>query len=92
MVTKKYSEIASELPAVLNVLQLFDGYMQVPHISHLTQRVHKLKEKLSVQVSADLQSAFQVRLKFCISFKFSMAKQALKFRICAKWWLFWVEK
>lgn len=50
----------SELPAVLNVLQLFDGYVRVPHIAHLTQRVYKLKEKLSVQVSADLQAAFQV--------------------------------
>ncbi|KAI6201286.1 Vacuolar protein sorting-associated protein 53-like protein [Aphelenchoides besseyi] len=59
MVTKRYGDIASELPAVLNVLTLFDGYMRVPHIAHLTQRVHKLKEKLSVQVSADLQAAFQ---------------------------------
>lgn len=63
MVTKKYADIATELPAVLNVLQLFDGYMRVPHIAHLTQRVHKLKEKLSVQVSADLQAAFQVLWK-----------------------------
>lgn len=60
MVTKRYNDIATELPAVLNVLQLFDGYMRVPQIAHLTQRVHKLKEKLSVQVSADLQAAFQV--------------------------------
>jgi 23S rRNA maturation mini-RNase III len=60
LVTKRYGDIATELPAVLNVLQLFDGYIRVPHIAHLTQRVHKLKEKLSVQVSADLQSAFQV--------------------------------
>jgi hypothetical protein len=64
MVTKRYNDIATELPAVLNVLQLFDGYMQVPHVAHLTQRVHKLKEKLSVQVSADLQAAFQVILTF----------------------------
>jgi hypothetical protein len=59
MITKNYKDISAELPAVLNVLQLFDGYMRVPHIAHLTQRVHKLKEKLSVQVSADLQAAFQ---------------------------------
>ncbi|KAI6188011.1 Vacuolar protein sorting-associated protein 53-like protein [Aphelenchoides besseyi] len=47
MVTKRYGDIASELPAVLNVLTLFDGYMRVPHIAHLTQRSGQANAKVS---------------------------------------------
>lgn len=66
MVTKRYADIATELPAVLNVLQLFEDYMRVPHVRNLTERVQNLKEKLSVQVANDLQMAFQVNLLFIL--------------------------
>uniref|UniRef100_A0A914ELC9 Vps53 N-terminal domain-containing protein n=1 Tax=Acrobeloides nanus TaxID=290746 RepID=A0A914ELC9_9BILA len=56
---RRYSDIASELPAVLNVLQLFDSYIHVEPVKNLTDKVQKLKSELSVQLAADLKHAFQ---------------------------------
>uniref|UniRef100_A0AC35ETN6 Vacuolar protein sorting-associated protein 53 homolog n=1 Tax=Panagrolaimus sp. PS1159 TaxID=55785 RepID=A0AC35ETN6_9BILA len=56
---RRYADIASELPAVLNVLQLFDAYIHVEQVKNLTERVEKLKADLSMQLSADLKLVFQ---------------------------------
>ncbi|KAE9551032.1 hypothetical protein FO519_005766 [Halicephalobus sp. NKZ332] len=56
---RRYADIAAELPAVLNVLQLFDSYVHVDQVKNLTERVEKLKEELSVQLTTDLRQAFQ---------------------------------
>uniref|UniRef100_A0A7E4W585 Vacuolar protein sorting-associated protein 53 homolog n=1 Tax=Panagrellus redivivus TaxID=6233 RepID=A0A7E4W585_PANRE len=58
-VSKRYSDIASELPAVLNVLQLFDAYIHVDQVKSLTERVEKLKVDLSNQLAVDLKNCFQ---------------------------------
>ncbi|KAH7731207.1 Vps53-likeN-terminal family protein [Aphelenchoides avenae] len=56
--SRRYSDIASELPAVLNVLQLFDNYVEVEQVKNLTEKVQKLKADLSAQLSADLRQQF----------------------------------
>ncbi|KAI1717145.1 vacuolar protein sorting-associated protein 53 like protein [Ditylenchus destructor] len=44
---------------MLNVLQLFDDYDHVEQVRALTDKVQKLKENLSIQLSADLRHAFK---------------------------------
>lgn len=61
---RRYADISSELPAVLNVLQLFDSYINVEPVKNLTDKVQKLKEDLSVQLANDLKNAFQVHFIF----------------------------
>lgn len=56
---RKYFEISSELPAVLNVLQLFDSYIHVDQVKNLTKRVEVLKTELSQQLAEDLRQTFQ---------------------------------
>lgn len=58
--SRRYSDIASELPAVLNVLQLFDNYVEVEQVKNLTEKVQNLKADLSAQLSADLRQQFNV--------------------------------
>lgn len=57
---RQYSDVAAELPAVLNVLQLFDDYVHVEQVKNLTEKVQKLKESLSIQLSTDLRHMFKV--------------------------------
>ena len=64
---RRYADIASELPAVLNVLQLFDAYIHVDQVKNLTERVERLKAELSTQLSADLKLVFQVNMFFFFS-------------------------
>ena len=52
--------MASELPAVLNVVQLFDGYNDVDQVKNLTDRVQRLKENLTLQLANDLKQNFKV--------------------------------
>lgn len=56
---RRYADIAAELPAVLNVLQLFDAYVHVEQVKILTEKVEQLKQQLSLQLSTDLKQAFQ---------------------------------
>lgn len=59
----RYGEIASQLPAVLNVLQLFGPYMEVEHIKNVAEQLERLKQRLAIQLVADLKRSFQV---YCI--------------------------
>lgn len=45
---------------MLNVLQLFDNYVEVEQVKNLTEKVQKLKADLSAQLSADLRQQFNV--------------------------------
>uniref|UniRef100_A0A0N4Z299 T-complex protein 1 subunit epsilon n=1 Tax=Parastrongyloides trichosuri TaxID=131310 RepID=A0A0N4Z299_PARTI len=56
---KKYSDIASQLPAVLNVLELFNDYQEVEQIKILSDKVSQIKNELSEQLSNDLKTVFQ---------------------------------
>ncbi|VDN36402.1 unnamed protein product [Gongylonema pulchrum] len=55
----RYSDIASQLPAVLNVLQLFGPYMEVEHIKNVAEQLERLKQRLAIQLVADLKRSFQ---------------------------------
>lgn len=57
---KDYSSIARQLPAILNVLQLFDEFRETEQISNITQKLQKLKEQLTSQLIIDLKATFQV--------------------------------
>lgn len=60
MANRQYADVALELPAVLNVLQMFDDYAHVSQVKNLIDKVEKIKQDLSVQVSADLCQMFKV--------------------------------
>ncbi|CAB3401364.1 unnamed protein product [Caenorhabditis bovis] len=56
---KDYSSIARQLPAILNVLQLFDAYKEFEQIASLSSKLDHLKSSLTIQLAADLKGAFQ---------------------------------
>ncbi|CAI4232374.1 unnamed protein product [Auanema sp. JU1783] len=56
---RDYSSIARQLPAILNVLQLFDGFKDAEQITQITRRLEKLKQSLTGQLVVDLKAAFQ---------------------------------
>ncbi|KAL3095313.1 hypothetical protein niasHS_007412 [Heterodera schachtii] len=56
---RRYNEITTELPAVLNVLLLFEDYQHIEHVKQLTDKVQKIREQLTVQLAADLKAAFK---------------------------------
>uniref|UniRef100_A0A915MLE9 Vacuolar protein sorting-associated protein 53 homolog n=1 Tax=Meloidogyne javanica TaxID=6303 RepID=A0A915MLE9_MELJA len=55
---RQYRDIAIELPAVLNVLILFEDYQHIEHIKNLMEKLQKIREQLSVQLIGDLKSSF----------------------------------
>ncbi|UMM24503.1 hypothetical protein L5515_004708 [Caenorhabditis briggsae] len=56
---KDYSSIARQLPAILNVLQLFDAYKESEQIANLSEQLDKFKSSLTIQLARDLKNAFQ---------------------------------
>ncbi|CAD6184986.1 unnamed protein product [Caenorhabditis auriculariae] len=56
---RDYSNIARQLPAILNVLQLFDGYKESEQIANLSARLDRLKTTLTLQLANDLKKSFQ---------------------------------
>eukprot|EP00080_Pristionchus_pacificus_P005924 PDM65944.1 vps-53 [Pristionchus pacificus] len=56
---RDYASIARQLPAVLNVLQLFERHSAVPHIAAITNELESLKSRLSRQLAADLKHSFK---------------------------------
>uniref|UniRef100_A0A914HZG1 Ribosome biogenesis protein NOP53 n=1 Tax=Globodera rostochiensis TaxID=31243 RepID=A0A914HZG1_GLORO len=59
VIERRYRDIAVELPAVLNVLLLFEDYQHIEHVKQLTDKVQKIREQLTVQLAADLKAAFK---------------------------------
>lgn len=58
---RRYGDIATQLPAVLNVLQLFGSYMEVEHVKNVAEQLERLKQRLAIQLVADMKRAFQVK-------------------------------
>ncbi|KAJ1348805.1 Vacuolar protein sorting-associated protein 53 [Parelaphostrongylus tenuis] len=56
---RDYASIASQLPAILNVLQLFDEFQEVEQMAKITSRLNRLKQALTVQLAVDMKSVFQ---------------------------------
>ncbi|VDM53282.1 unnamed protein product [Angiostrongylus costaricensis] len=56
---RDYASIASQLPAILNVLQLFDEFQDVEQMAKITSRLNKMKQALTMQLAADMKSVFQ---------------------------------
>uniref|UniRef100_A0A1I7VT28 Vacuolar protein sorting-associated protein 53 homolog n=1 Tax=Loa loa TaxID=7209 RepID=A0A1I7VT28_LOALO len=55
----RYGDIASQLPAVLNVLEIFGPYMEVEHIKNVAEQLERLKQRLAIQLILDLKRSFQ---------------------------------
>ncbi|KAK5982781.1 Vacuolar protein sorting-associated protein 53, partial [Trichostrongylus colubriformis] len=56
---RDYASIARQLPAILNVLQLFDEFQEVEQMAKITNRLNKLKQALTVQLAGDMKAVFQ---------------------------------
>ncbi|KAK6056452.1 Vps53-like protein [Cooperia oncophora] len=56
---RDYASIARQLPAILNVLQLFDDFQEVEQMAKITNRLNKLKQALTVQLASDMKAVFQ---------------------------------
>ncbi|EPB80307.1 Vps53-like protein [Ancylostoma ceylanicum] len=56
---RDYASIARQLPAILNVLQLFDDFQEVEQMAKITNRLNKLKQSLTVQLAGDMKAVFQ---------------------------------
>ena len=67
---RDYASIARQLPAILNVLQLFDEFRESEQISHITKKLEKLKHQLTGQLIVDLKAAFQVTIIFFVNGNF----------------------
>ncbi|GAB6030212.1 Vacuolar protein sorting-associated protein 53 [Chamberlinius hualienensis] len=55
---RQYGEIASLLQGVVNVLDQFNKYSNIPQIKKLAERVHNIKIGLGRQITSELQDAF----------------------------------
>ncbi|PAV59529.1 hypothetical protein WR25_16331 [Diploscapter pachys] len=56
---RDYCSISRQLPAILNVLQLFDGYREAEQIAVISSKLERLKQTLTIQLANDLKAAFQ---------------------------------
>ncbi|KJH40611.1 Vps53-like protein [Dictyocaulus viviparus] len=56
---RDYASIASQLPAILNVLQLFDDFQEVEQMAKITNKLNSMKQTLTVQLARDMKSVFQ---------------------------------
>ncbi|ETN79872.1 Vps53-like protein [Necator americanus] len=56
---RDYASIARQLPAILNVLQLFDDFQEVEQMAKITNRLNKLKQSLTIQLAGDMKAVFQ---------------------------------
>ncbi|KHJ93997.1 Vps53-like protein [Oesophagostomum dentatum] len=56
---RDYASIARQLPAILNVLQLFDDFQEVEQMARITNRLNRLKQSLTVQLAGDMKAVFQ---------------------------------
>uniref|UniRef100_A0A2C9JYZ0 Vacuolar protein sorting-associated protein 53 homolog n=1 Tax=Biomphalaria glabrata TaxID=6526 RepID=A0A2C9JYZ0_BIOGL len=56
---RQYGEAANLLQGVLNVLDHFERYMEIPQIKQLADRIKQIQSELSTQIIADFEEAFQ---------------------------------
>ncbi|KAK3774031.1 hypothetical protein RRG08_030113 [Elysia crispata] len=56
---RQYGEVANLLQGVLNVLEHFEKYMEIPQIKQLSDRVKQIQTELGNQITADFEEAFQ---------------------------------
>uniref|UniRef100_A0A0B7A4F2 Vps53 N-terminal domain-containing protein n=1 Tax=Arion vulgaris TaxID=1028688 RepID=A0A0B7A4F2_9EUPU len=56
---RQYGEAANLLQGVLNVLEHFEKYMEIPQIKQLSDRVKQIQAELGAQIIADYEEAFQ---------------------------------
>ncbi|CAG5135782.1 unnamed protein product, partial [Candidula unifasciata] len=56
---RQYGEVSNLLQGVLNVLEHFEKYMEIPQIKQLADRVKQIQAELGAQIIADYEEAFQ---------------------------------
>ncbi|EFN69602.1 Vacuolar protein sorting-associated protein 53-like protein [Camponotus floridanus] len=55
---KQYGEIILPLQAVMEVMQHFNSYMDIPQVKQLSDQVHQIHVELAQQITADFKQAF----------------------------------
>ncbi|CAK9825308.1 Vacuolar protein sorting-associated protein 53 homolog [Anthophora retusa] len=55
---KQYGEIVLPLQAVMEVMQHFNSYMDIPQVKQLSDEVHQIHVELAQQITADFKQAF----------------------------------
>lgn len=55
---KQYGEIILPLQAVMEVMQHFNSYMDIPQVKQLSDEVHQIHVELAQQITADFKQAF----------------------------------
>ncbi|XP_054004671.1 vacuolar protein sorting-associated protein 53 homolog [Hylaeus anthracinus] len=55
---KQYGEIILPLQAVMEVMQHFNSYMDIPQVKQLSEEVHQVHVELAQQITADFKQAF----------------------------------
>lgn len=55
---KQYGEIVMPLQAIMEVMQHFSNYMDIPQIKQLSDQVKQIQVELADQISADFREAF----------------------------------
>ncbi|XP_059139225.1 vacuolar protein sorting-associated protein 53 homolog [Physella acuta] len=56
---RQYGQVANLLQGVLNVLDHFEKYMEIPQIKQLADRVKQIQSELGNQIISDFEEAFQ---------------------------------
>lgn len=55
---KQYGEIILPLQAVMEVMEHFDSYMDIPQVKQLSDQVRQIQDELAQQITADFKQAF----------------------------------
>ncbi|XP_011691357.1 PREDICTED: vacuolar protein sorting-associated protein 53 homolog [Wasmannia auropunctata] len=55
---KQYGEIILPLQAVMEVMQNFNSYMDIPQVKQLSDQVRQIQDELAQQITADFKQAF----------------------------------
>ncbi|KAL6259695.1 hypothetical protein P5V15_009610 [Pogonomyrmex californicus] len=55
---KQYGEIILPLQAVMEVMEHFNNYMDIPQVKQLSDQVRQIQDELAQQITADFKQAF----------------------------------
>lgn len=55
---KQYGEIVLKLQAIMEVMQYFSSYMDIPQIKEISIEVHQIEIELAQQITTDFKEAF----------------------------------